>query len=90
MAELYQSCDSLQARMEKELELSEVRNQKADSVIAIGEKRIRLEAEGSKILQKQVTVMEQMNGELRHQVRQQKILTVAVGVLGVLALIIIL
>lgn len=63
---------------------------KADSVIAIGEKRIQLEAEGSKILRKQITIMEQANKELRHEVKEQKIKTIAVAAVCVLVLIIML
>jgi plasmid replication initiation protein len=88
--QLGRSCDSLRAHLEAELQASRLTLQQADSVIAAERARVRLEVEGGKILRAQAATSKQQNDLLRDEVKKQKLLTIAVAVASVLAILIVL
>lgn len=86
--QLGRACDSLRHHLEAELQASRLTLQQADSVIEAERARVRLEAEGGRLLRDQVTVRDQQNGMLRDEVKKQKLLTIAVSVASVIAILI--
>lgn len=82
----FRTQDSLVQQIEVAKELSE----KSDAVINAKDRQIELERAGGQILRQQINILQQEIGDLRHEVSRQKLLTIAVSIASVIAIIIML
>lgn len=88
--QLGRACDSLRHHLEKEITYGVNAQVKADSVIEAQRRQIDLRDQAVKVQSDRVINYAKDNQELRKEVRRQKGLTLAVGLLGVLMVIIVL
>lgn len=86
--QLGRACDSLRHHLEKEITYGVNAQVKADSVIAAQQRQIALRDEAAKVQSDRIINQAAANQELRKEVRRQKGLTIAVGVLGVIMVLI--
>lgn len=88
--QLGRMCDTLRQQLEKEVALGVNAQVSADSVIQAQQSQIAIRDEGMRVQTDRITNQQKANGELKKQLRHQRALTVAVGIVSVLAIIIIL
>ena len=86
--QLGRTCDTLRQQQDKTLQAAMTTILKADTVIKIHQEQIKQRDELIKIQTDRILNAQSEKQELRKEVRQQKALTVAVGVISVIALII--
>lgn len=86
--QLGRTCDTLRQQQDKTLRAAMVTILKADTVIKIHQEQIKQRDELISIQTDRVLNAQEEKQELKKQLRQQKFLTVAIGVVSVIALII--
>lgn len=86
--QLGRACDSLRHELEKEVAIGANAQVKADSVIQAQQRQIALRDQAASVQTERIMNQQKANGELKKEIRQQRRLTVAVGILGVLAVLI--
>ena len=82
------TCDTLRQQQDKTLRAAMVTILKADTVIKIHQEQIKQRDELIKIQTDRILNAQSEKQELRKEIRQQKAMTIAVGVISVIALII--
>ena len=88
--QLGRTCDTLRQQQDKTLRAAMVTILKADTVIKIHQEQIKQRDELIRIQTDRILNAQSEKQELRKEIRQQKAMTIAVGVVSVIALIIIL
>lgn len=88
--QLGRTCDTLRQQQDKTLQAAMTTILKADTVIKVQQEQIKQRDELISIQTDRVLNAQEEKQELKKELRQQKFLTVAVGVVSVIALIIIL
>lgn len=86
--QLGRACDSLRHQLEKEITYGVNAQVKADSVITAQQRQIALRDQAVKVQGDRVMNYAKDNQELRREIRRQKGLTLAVGLLGVVMVLI--
>lgn len=85
---LGRACDTLQQALTKEVEAGRVALQKDSILIQAQQRQIALRDQAASVQTERIMNQQKANGELKKEIRQQRRLTVAVGILGVLAVLI--
>jgi hypothetical protein len=84
------ACDTLRQQLEVTLGAAIVTVLKADTVIKKQQEQIRLRDEAVRVQTERILNQQKEKQELKKEIRRQKALTIAVGVVSVLAIIIML
>ena len=86
--QLGRTCDTLRQQQDKTLQAAMTTILKADTVIKVQQEQISQRDELIKIQTDRILNAQSEKQELRKEIRQQKAMTIAVGVISVIALII--
>jgi hypothetical protein len=86
--QLGRACDTLRQQLQKEVTIGANAQVKADSVISMQQKQIAYRDELAKVQTERILNAQAVNQELKKELRQQKRLTIATAVVGLIFVII--